>query len=92
MISLRAVLRLMRKGAPEESRISEDAARLLKIYLERKAEDLAQQASRIHGRENAMRDELGERHKETLTPEHLKMAIDGKFTRHSEVSHADSQP
>lgn len=82
----------MRKAAPQETRISEDAASLLRVYLERKAEDLTQLASRIHDRENAMRDELGERHKLTLTPEHIKMAIDGKFTRHSEGQHADSQP
>jgi hypothetical protein len=69
----------MRKAAPTEKRISEDAVRLLKIFLERKAEELTAHATRIHVRENSLRDELGERHKETLTEEHVKMAIDGKF-------------
>jgi hypothetical protein len=60
-------------------KISDDAARLLKIHLERKAEELTIQASRIHEKENQMRDQLGEKHKVILSPRHLKMAIEGKF-------------
>lgn len=65
-------------------KISDDAAILLKVFLERKAEELTIQASRIHERENQMRDQLGERHKVILSPKHLKMAIDGKFAEHKE--------
>jgi hypothetical protein len=43
-------------------KISDDAAILLKVFLERKAEELTIQASRIHERENLMRDQLGEKH------------------------------
>jgi hypothetical protein len=60
-------------------KISDDAARLLKIHLERKAEELTIQASRIHDRENAMRREVGDRPKVRLSPKHVKMAIEGKF-------------
>jgi hypothetical protein len=78
-ISLRSIKVLMHKAVPGEEKISEDAARLLQVYLERKAEELTIQASRVHERENVMRDQLGERHKVILSPRHLKMAIDGKF-------------
>jgi len=60
-------------------KIADDAARLLKIHLEREAEKLTLQASRIHERENAMRREIGDRPKVRLSPKHIKMAIEGKF-------------
>lgn len=78
-ISLRSIKVLMHNTVPG-GKISEEAARLLKIFLERKAEELTIQASRIHERENMMRDQLGERHKVILSPRHVKMAIDGKFS------------
>jgi hypothetical protein len=68
-------------------KISDDAARLLKVYLERKAEEVTIQAERIHDKENQMRDQLGEEHKVILSPRHLKMAIDGKFSNQQEVKH-----
>ena len=77
-ISLRSIKLLMHIAIPGQ-KISEDAARLLKIFLERKAEELAIQASRIHERENAMRREIGERPRVRLATKHIKMAIDGKF-------------
>jgi len=77
-ISLRSIRLLMHRAVPGQ-KISEDAARLLKIFLERRAEELTIQASRIHERENRMRDEIGERQKVRLSPKHVKMAIDGKF-------------
>jgi predicted nucleic acid-binding Zn-ribbon protein len=67
-------------GAVPGRRFSDNSVKLLKVFLERKAEELTIHASRIHDRENAMRDQLGEAHKKTLTCEHLKMAIDGKFS------------
>jgi hypothetical protein len=51
----------------------------LKIELERRAESITVQASRIHDRENAMRRQIGERPKVRLSPKHVKMAIEGKF-------------
>ena len=78
-ISLRSIKVLMHNTVPG-GKISEDSARLLKVYLERRAEELTIQASRIHERENQMRDQLGERHKVILSPRHVKMAIDGKFS------------
>jgi len=89
-ISFRSVKTLMENTLPGR-KISEDAARLLAIFLERKGEELAIQASRIHDRENAMRDEIGVRHKVFLSPEHLKMAIDGKFSKSTERGHANSE-
>jgi hypothetical protein len=90
-ISLRSVKLIMHKVAPNEKKISEDAVRLLKIFLERKPEELTLHASRIHNRENRMRDELGERHKVILSLEHVKMAIDGKFTNPQGEKDANSQ-
>jgi len=89
-ISLRSVKTLMRNALPGR-KISEDAVGLLKVYLERKAEELTIQASRIHERENRMRDELGDRHKVILSSRHVKMAIDGKFSNAQEEGHVDSQ-
>lgn len=77
-ISLRSIKVLMHNTVPG-GKISEDSARLLKVYLERRAEELTIQASRIHERENAMRQQIGERSKVRLSPKHIKMAIDGKF-------------
>ena len=82
-ISLRSIKLLMHNTVPGR-KVSEDAARLLKVFLERKAEELTIQASRIHDRENQMRDVLGEEHKVILSPKHLKMAIDGKFAEPKE--------
>lgn len=77
-ISLRSIKVLMHNTVPGR-KISDDAARLLKIHLERKAEELTIQASRIHERENAIRQQIGDRPKVRLSPKHVKMAIDGKF-------------
>jgi hypothetical protein len=77
-LSLRSIMRLMHMKAPGIS-ISRDAALLLKIELERRAENITVQASRIHHRENEMRQEIGERIKKRLSPKNVKMAIDGKF-------------
>jgi len=87
-ISLRSIKILMHNTVPG-GKISEDAARLLKAFLERKAEELTIQASRIHERENQMRGQLGEKHKVILSPRHLKMAIDGKFSNQKEDKHAE---
>jgi hypothetical protein len=89
-ISLRSIKVLMHNIVPGR-KVSEDAARLLKVFLERKAEELTIQASRIHDRENQMRDQLGEVHKVILSPKHLKMAIDGKFSSSQGDSHGDSE-
>ncbi len=78
-ISLRSIKALMHKAAPSGRKIEDDAARLLRIYIERRAEELTLQATRIHDRENAMRKEIGDRPKVRLSPKHVKMAIDGKF-------------
>jgi hypothetical protein len=82
-ISLRSIKMIM-NGVVPGRKISGDAARLLKVFLERKAEELTVQAARIHERENLMRDQLGERRKKILAPRHVKMAIDGKFPRMEE--------
>jgi len=76
--SLRSIKLLMHDTIPGR-KISDDAVRLLKIFIERKAEEITIQASRIHERENMMRQEIGERPKVRLSPKHIKMAIDGKF-------------
>ena len=89
-ISLRSVKMLMRNTIPGR-KISEDAARLLKVFLERKAEELTIHASRIHERENQMRDQLGEKHKVILSPRHVKMAIDGKFSSSKGVDNGNSE-
>jgi Iap family predicted aminopeptidase len=89
MISLRSVKLIMHSVVPGP--ISEDAVRLLKVFLERKAEELTLHASRIHNWENEMRDELGERHKVILSPKHLKMAIEGKYSKSPENGHANSE-
>ena len=78
-LSLRAVKALMRTAAPEIP-ISEEAAKLLRIHLEEHGRSLAEQASRIHARENDMRRQIGERPKQRLSGKHVRMAIDGKFT------------
>jgi aldehyde:ferredoxin oxidoreductase len=83
-ISLRSIKLLMRRTVPGR-KVSDDAALLLKAFLERKAEDLTIHASRIHERENLMRKQLGEREKVILSPRHVKMAIDGKFSQGEEV-------
>jgi len=89
-ISLRSIKLLMHNTVPGR-KVSEDAARLLKIYLERKAEELTVHASRIHDMENQMRDQLGERHKVILSPRHVKMAIDGKYSSQRENGHGNSE-
>jgi hypothetical protein len=71
-------MRLAHINAPGRL-ISRDAVRLLKLYLERRAEWVITQASSIHDRENDMRRQIGERPKARLSPKHIKMAIDGKF-------------
>lgn len=90
-ISFRSVKLLMEKAIPGR-RISDASVKLLRVYLERRAEELSIHAARIHDRENSMRDELGEAHKATLTADHLRMALEGKFKRPPEENHADSQP
>ena len=77
-ISLRSIKTLMHAVCPGR-KISADAARLLKIYLEKRAEDIAVHASRIHDAENSMCDQVGARRKKILAPRHIKMAIDGKY-------------
>jgi hypothetical protein len=77
-LSVRSIMALMHMKAPGVS-ISHDAALLLKIELERRAENITVQASRIHDRENSMRAQIGERPKVRLSPKHVKMAIEGKF-------------
>lgn len=89
-ISLRSVRMLMRNTVPGR-KVSEDAARLLKVFLERKAEELTLYASRIHDRENEMRSQLGDRQKVILSMRHLKMAIDGKFPNLSEEERVNSE-
>ena len=76
--SLNGIKQLMRRTIPGK-KVSDDAARLLKVYLERKAEDLTIHAARIHDRENTLRSQLGERQKVILSPRHMRMAIDGKY-------------
>jgi len=77
-LSVRSIMHLMHMNAPDVS-ISRDAALLLKIELERRAESITVQASRIHDRENVMRRQIGERPKVRLSPKHVKLAIEGKF-------------
>jgi hypothetical protein len=77
-LSLSTNMRLIRQKTPGTP-ISHDAALLLKIDLERRAESITFQASQIHDRENAMRQQIGERPKVRLSPRHVKMAIDRKF-------------
>jgi len=77
-LSVRSIMALMHMKAPDTP-ISHDAALLLKIDLERRAESITFQASQIHDRENAMRRQVGERPKVRLSPKHVKMAIEGKF-------------
>lgn len=89
-ISLRSVKRLMQSVLPGH-KVSEDAARMLKIHLEHKAEEIAVHALRVYDRENSMRDELGIRHLVFLSPEHMKMAIDGKYSKSLEGDHANSE-
>ena len=89
-ISLRSVKMLMHDVVPG-IKISEDAVRVLKVYLERKGEELTIHASRIREKENEMRDQLGERHKKILSTRHLTMAIDGKFSKKQEDESVNSQ-
>ena len=77
-ISLRSIKMIM-NGVVPGRKISGDAARLLKVYLEREAEEISIQAARIHEKENLLRDQIGERRKKRLSPRHIKMAIDGKY-------------
>ena len=77
-LSLRSIKMLMHNTIPGR-KISDDAVRLLKVFLQRKTEEITIQASRIHERENTMRKEVGERPKVRMSPKHIKMAIDGKF-------------
>lgn len=77
-ISLRSVKMLMRQAAPEVP-ISDEAARLLKMHLEGHARSLAEQAARIHQKENELRRSIGERLKQRLSPKHIRMAIEGRF-------------
>jgi len=77
-LSERSLMTLARLKAPEKH-FSRDAIRLLKVYLERQVDWIIMQASSIHDRENAMRQQVGERPKVRLSPKHIKMAIDGKF-------------
>ena len=77
-LSKRSLMKLAQITAPGRL-ISKDAIIVLKLYLERKAGWIIAQASSIHDRENAMRQEIGERPKKRLSPKHIKMAIDGKF-------------
>lgn len=77
-LSLRAVKMLMRTVAPDTP-ISDEAAKLLQVHLEEHGKSLAEQASRIHARENELRRQIGERTKRRLSGKHVRMAIDGKF-------------
>jgi hypothetical protein len=90
-ISLRSIKTLMHRAVPGEKKISEDSARLLIIFLERKAEELTIQASRIHEKENRMRSQVGARQKVILSPKHIKMAIEGKFSDLQENGYAPSE-
>ena len=77
-LSERSLMRLAHIKVPGRF-ISRDAVKLLKVYLERQADWILTQASGIHDRENAMRQQIGERPKVRLSPKHIKMAIEGKF-------------
>lgn len=77
-ISLRSIKMLMHSVSPGR-KISADAARLLKVYIEKRAKEVAAHASRIHDAENSMCDQIGARRKKTLSPRHIKMAIEGKY-------------
>jgi len=77
-ISLRSIKLLMKNTAPGR-KISEEAVRTVKTVVERKAEELTIQASRIHDRENDLRRAIGARPKVVLTKKHIEMAIDGRF-------------
>jgi len=77
-LSLRSIKVLMREAVPGIP-ISDEAARLLKLHLETVGRTLAEQGSQILGRENEMRQQIGERRRSRLSPKHLRMAIDGKL-------------
>jgi len=78
-LSKRSVTKLMHAKAPRERRFSKNAVLMLKMHLEYIAEQLTEQAVRIHDRENAMRKQIGERPKKLLAPRHMISAIEGKF-------------
>lgn len=77
-LSERSLMRLAHLKTSETD-ISRDAITLLKLHLERVAETILSEASSIHARENAMRQQIGERPIVRLSVKHMKMAIDGKF-------------
>jgi len=79
-LSVRSIARLMHRKIPNR-RISKDAMLMLKMHLERIAEQITEQAARIHDRENAMRKQIGERPKKLLAPRHMIAAIEGKFAK-----------
>jgi len=68
----------MHKKAPDVD-ISHDAALLLKLDLERRAEKITIQAFQIRDKENALRHQMGDRPKIRLSPRHVMMAIEGKL-------------
>jgi len=77
-ISKRSVARLMRPKAPK-MRFSNDAVLMLKMHLENRAQQVTEQAVKIHESENLMRKGLGERQKKLVAPRHMIAAIEGKF-------------
>ena len=89
-ISLRSVKMLMHSTSPGR-KISADAARLLKVYIERRAKEITIHASRIHDAENSMCDQIGARRKKVLALRHIKMAIDGKYPGLQEEGRDDSE-
>ena len=89
-ISLRSVKMLMHTVCPGR-KVSADAARLLKVYIEKRGREIALHASKIHDAENAMCDQIGARRKKTLALRHIKMAIDGKYPALQEEGRDDSE-
>ena len=77
-LSTRSVKMLIQKACPETP-ISDEAVRILVLHIEEHGRAIAEQASRIHHRENELRKSIGERVKRRLSPKHMRMAIDGKF-------------
>lgn len=76
-LSIRSIKHLMQAAVPGTP-ISDEAVRLLKLHLETVGRTLAEQGSQILGRENEMRQQIGERRRSRLSPKHVRMAIDGK--------------
>ena len=89
-ISHRSIKMLMHGVCPGR-KISTDAARLLKVYLEKRAKEITSHASKIHDAENSMCDQIGARRKKILALRHIKIAIDGKYPALQEEGRDDSE-